>query len=90
MELLWSPLKERELTNLAGDHLADVAYATEQGICRINQNQQPPLVLPPPTLDSPSTHQPHRSNEKISKGCRVNDLQEAGIGSASSGALHGS
>ncbi|MGW1728676.1 transposase [Streptomyces sp. NPDC002306] len=32
MELLWSSLKKRELANLAGDHLADVADATEQGI----------------------------------------------------------
>ncbi|MFF3554211.1 transposase [Streptomyces tsukubensis] len=32
VELLWSSLKKRELANLAGDHLADVADATEQGI----------------------------------------------------------
>ncbi|MEU3402284.1 transposase [Streptomyces filamentosus] len=42
VELLWSSLKKRELANLAGDHLADVADATEQGIQRINTNPQPP------------------------------------------------
>ncbi|MFC7920855.1 hypothetical protein [Streptomyces cinereoruber] len=57
MELLWSSLKKRELANLAGDHLADVADATEQGIHRINTNPQLPwpylthtgLTLHPPT-----------------------------------------
>ncbi|MDW6064236.1 transposase [Streptomyces sp. FXJ1.4098] len=39
MELLWSSLKKRELANLAGDHLADVA---ERGIRRINHNDQLP------------------------------------------------
>ncbi|WP_443032919.1 transposase [Streptomyces sp. DH10] len=38
VELLWSSLKKRELANLAGDHLADVADASEQGIHRINAN----------------------------------------------------
>ncbi|MFF3396240.1 hypothetical protein ACFYW1_35665 [Streptomyces sp. NPDC002669] len=38
MELLWSSLKKRELANLAGDHLADVADATGQGIHRSNAN----------------------------------------------------
>ncbi|MFF8271366.1 serine/threonine-protein kinase [Streptomyces sp. NPDC016562] len=33
---------KRELANLAGDHLADVADATEQGIHRINHNPQLP------------------------------------------------
>lgn len=42
VELLWSSLKKRELANLAGDHLADVADATEQGIHRINHNPQLP------------------------------------------------
>ncbi|MEU0004582.1 transposase [Streptomyces sp. NPDC006314] len=42
VEPLWSPLKKRELANLAGDHLADVADATEQGIHGINPNPQPP------------------------------------------------
>ncbi|MEV5731352.1 IS630 family transposase [Streptomyces pharetrae] len=57
VELLWSSLKKRELANLAGDHLADVADATEQGIHRINQNRQLPwsflthtgLTIHPPT-----------------------------------------
>ncbi|MGW4568366.1 transposase [Streptomyces sp. NPDC004561] len=40
--LLWSSLKKRELANLVGDHLADVADASEQGIHRINRNQQLP------------------------------------------------
>ncbi|WP_235034748.1 transposase [Streptomyces sp. SLBN-115] len=38
VELLWSSLKKRELANLASDHIADVADATEQGIHRINHN----------------------------------------------------
>lgn len=57
VELLWSSLKKRELANLAGDHLADVADATEQGIHRINTNPQLPwsflthtgLTIHPPT-----------------------------------------
>ncbi|MFI2740920.1 transposase, partial [Streptomyces sp. NPDC018711] len=56
VELLWSSLKKRELANLAGDHLADVADATEQGIRRINDNPRLPwsflahtdLTLHPP------------------------------------------
>ncbi|MFG2640136.1 hypothetical protein ACGFYP_04040 [Streptomyces sp. NPDC048370] len=43
MELLRSSLKKRELANLAGNHLADVADATEQGIHRINQSQSQQL-----------------------------------------------
>ncbi|WP_435887503.1 transposase [Streptomyces antimycoticus] len=46
VELLWSSLKKRELANLAGDHLADVADATEQGIHRINHNPQLPWSFP--------------------------------------------
>ncbi|MFJ5731562.1 transposase [Streptomyces paradoxus] len=42
MELPWSSLKKREPANLAGDHLADVADATEQGIHRINDNPRLP------------------------------------------------
>ncbi|MFI9772969.1 transposase [Streptomyces sp. NPDC052415] len=42
VELLWSSLKKRELANLAGDHLADVADATEEGIHRINTNPRLP------------------------------------------------
>lgn len=57
MELLWSSLKKRELANLAGDHLAGVADATEQGIHRINHN---------PTL--PWSFHPHRPTEVFSVG----------------------
>ncbi|WP_255311027.1 hypothetical protein [Streptomyces viridosporus] len=42
MELLWSAIQARELAHLAGDHLADVADATERGIHRISQNDQLP------------------------------------------------
>ncbi|WP_268643002.1 IS630 family transposase [Nocardiopsis sp. EMB25] len=35
VEMLWSAIKARELANVAGDHLADVADAAEQGINRI-------------------------------------------------------
>ncbi|MBB4980440.1 transposase [Streptomyces nymphaeiformis] len=42
VELLWSSLKKHELANLAGDHLAAVADATEQGIRRINDNPRLP------------------------------------------------
>ncbi|GJF25066.1 transposase [Streptomyces sp. HO565] len=42
VELLWSSLKKRELADLAGDHRADVADATEQGSHRINANPRLP------------------------------------------------
>ncbi|WP_338785058.1 IS630 family transposase [Streptomyces sp. DG1A-41] len=42
VELLWSSLKKHELANLAGDHLADVADTTEQGIHRIKANPRLP------------------------------------------------
>ncbi|MFE5550219.1 transposase, partial [Streptomyces sp. NPDC056534] len=49
VESLWSSLKKHELANLAGDHLADIADATEQGIRRINDNQpSTALVFPRP------------------------------------------
>ncbi|MFJ8542375.1 transposase [Streptomyces sp. NPDC093586] len=56
--LLWSSLKKRELANLAGGHLADVADATEQGIHRINTNPRLPwsflthtgLTIHPPNV----------------------------------------
>ncbi|MGW7099627.1 transposase [Streptomyces sp. NPDC054838] len=71
VEPLWSSLKKRELANLAGDHLADVADATEQGIHRINHNPQ----LPWPFLAHTglTIHPPHPPNlRRISKssGCR--------------------
>ncbi|MFI8192539.1 transposase [Streptomyces sp. NPDC085946] len=46
VELLWSALKKRELANLAGDHLADVA---EQGIHRIDHNPRLPWSFLTPT-----------------------------------------
>ncbi|MGW2187719.1 hypothetical protein [Streptomyces sp. NPDC001719] len=42
VELLWSAIKSRELANLAGDHLADVADATERGIHRVCSDEQLP------------------------------------------------
>nr|WP_317453490.1 transposase [Streptomyces sp. CBMA152] len=42
VELLWSAIKTRELANLAGDHLADVADAAERGIHRVCSNDQLP------------------------------------------------
>ncbi|WP_234309524.1 transposase [Streptomyces sp. NRRL F-5193] len=57
VELLWSSLKRRELANLAGDHLAEVADATEQSIYQINHNPPAPLVLPRPHRpDHPPTN----------------------------------
>ncbi|MFF3430272.1 transposase [Streptomyces sp. NPDC002602] len=60
VELLWSSLKKRELANLAGDHLADVADATERGIHGINRNPQLPWSLLAHT--GLTTHPPHPPN----------------------------
>ncbi|EFL27544.1 putative transposase [Streptomyces himastatinicus ATCC 53653] len=60
VELLWSSLKKRELANLAGDHLADVADATEQGIHRINRIQQLPWSFLAHT--GLTIHPPHPPN----------------------------
>ncbi|MGW0752952.1 transposase [Streptomyces sp. NPDC002587] len=60
VELLWSSLKKRELANLAGDHLGDVADATEQGIHRINHNQQLPWCFLART--GRTIHPPHPPN----------------------------
>ncbi|SHM93787.1 transposase [Streptomyces yunnanensis] len=60
MELLWSPLKKRELANFAGDHLAYVADATEQGIHRINHNQHLPWSFL--THTGLTIHPPHAPN----------------------------
>ncbi|MFF3313605.1 hypothetical protein [Streptomyces sp. NPDC002952] len=68
--LLWSSLKKRELANLAGDHLADAADATEQGIHRINHNPQLPWSFFAHT--GLTNHPPNaRTYEKIStvRGC---------------------
>ncbi|WP_445521217.1 transposase, partial [Streptomyces sp. NEAU-174] len=42
VELLWSAIKTRELANLTGDHLADVADATERGIHRVCSDKHLP------------------------------------------------
>lgn len=42
VELLWSAIKIRELANLAGEHLADVADAAERGIHRVCSDEQLP------------------------------------------------
>ncbi|WP_256448786.1 transposase [Nocardiopsis akebiae] len=57
VEMLWSPVKTRELANVAGDHLADVADAAEQGINRVCEDDRLPwsflahtgLEIQPPT-----------------------------------------
>ncbi|MEU3519898.1 hypothetical protein ABZ770_32285 [Streptomyces sp. NPDC006654] len=49
----WSSLKKRELANLAGGHLADVADAIAQGIHRINHSPRLPWsVLARSPLDA--------------------------------------
>ncbi|WP_431775314.1 hypothetical protein [Streptomyces cucumeris] len=57
---LWSSLKKRELANLAGDHLADVADATEQGIHRINTSPRLPWSFLAHT--GLTIHPPHPPN----------------------------
>ncbi|MCQ8829051.1 transposase [Streptomyces malaysiensis] len=42
VELLWSAIKTRELANLAGDRLADVADTVERGIRRVSSDEQLP------------------------------------------------
>ncbi|MEU8726118.1 transposase [Streptomyces antimycoticus] len=42
VELLWSAIKTRELANLAGDHLADVADTAERAIPRVSSDEQLP------------------------------------------------
>ncbi|GGT02288.1 hypothetical protein [Streptomyces chromofuscus] len=60
MELLWSTIKARELANLAGDHLADVADVTERGIHRISRNDQLPWSFL--THTGLTIHPPHPQN----------------------------
>ncbi|MFC9759863.1 transposase [Streptomyces sp. NPDC056921] len=62
VELLWSSRKKRELANLAGDHLADVADATEQGIHRINANPRLPWSFLAHT--GPTIHPPRPPNSR--------------------------
>ncbi|MET9933027.1 transposase [Streptomyces sp. NPDC006324] len=76
VELLASSPRKRELADLAGDHLADVAEATEQGIRRINDNPRPPwsfpthtgLTLHPPTPSHPAP--PTRNSRPSTSPCR--------------------
>lgn len=57
VEMLWSSIKTRELANVAGDHLADVADAAERGINRVCEDDRLPrsflahagLKVHPPT-----------------------------------------
>lgn len=46
VEMLWSATKTRELANLAGDHLADVADAAQAGVHRVCADERLVLVLP--------------------------------------------
>ncbi|MER6434711.1 transposase [Streptomyces sp900105245] len=55
VELLWSSLKKRELANLAGDHLANVANATEQGIHQPQPTTAVVFPLPHRTHHPPTT-----------------------------------
>lgn len=56
-EMLWSSIKTRELANVAGDHLADVADAAERGINWVCEDDRLPwsflahagLKVHPPT-----------------------------------------
>ncbi|WP_369779967.1 transposase [Streptomyces sp. R33] len=63
VELLWSSLKKRELANLAGDHLAEVADATEQGIHRNQPQPTTAMVLPRPHR----THHPPTTPTELTK-----------------------
>ncbi|MFG2637995.1 transposase [Streptomyces sp. NPDC048362] len=68
VELLWSSLKKRKRANHAGDHLADDADATEQGIHRISATPPPAaVVIPRPYRPD---HPPTTPTEltKISRG----------------------
>ncbi|MFG3532422.1 transposase [Streptomyces sp. NPDC047917] len=69
VELLWSSLKERELANLADDHLADVADATEQGIHRIDATPRLPWSFLAHT-GLTIHHHTHRTYEKVSSAVR--------------------
>ncbi|MFD9099296.1 hypothetical protein [Streptomyces collinus] len=61
--------QESELVNLAGDHLADVADATEQGSDRINHNAQLPCSFL--THTGLTIHSPHKP--KFRQGSRRSD-----------------
>ncbi|WP_432758528.1 transposase [Streptomyces virginiae] len=65
VELLWSSLKKRELANLAGDHLADVADATEP-----HQHQPTTaVVIPHPHRpDDPPTTPTELTKRSVKRG----------------------
>jgi hypothetical protein len=66
VELLWSAIKTRELANLAGDHLADVADAADAASTEsapANNNRGPSSHTP----DSQSIPKHHRTNGKLSR-----------------------
>lgn len=66
VEMLRASLKTRELANFAGDHLSEIADATETGINRVCDAEQ----LPGPSAPTPgwkSTTKPHPANKKISR-----------------------
>ncbi|WP_234312289.1 transposase [Streptomyces griseus] len=81
VEPLWSPLKKSELADLAGDHLADVADATERGIHRIDTDPRPALRLPRPHRAHPP---PTRSPEPMKRSAR-RTTRTGGCGCRSSG-----
>jgi hypothetical protein len=84
VELLWPSLKKRELANLAGDHLADVADATEQGIHRINRNPQLPWSFLAHTgLTIHPAHPPNlRKDQKTLHDCTREARSPAGCARA--------
>ncbi|MBD3008206.1 MULTISPECIES: transposase [unclassified Streptomyces] len=59
VELLWSAIKTRELANLAGDHLADVADTAERGIHRVSSDEQLPWSFLTHTGLTIHTQPPH-------------------------------
>ncbi|GHC78894.1 hypothetical protein GCM10007079_16550 [Nocardiopsis terrae] len=59
VEMLWSAIKTRELANVAGDHLADVADAAERGINRVCEEGRLPWSFLAHTgleIHSPTPH----------------------------------
>ena len=65
--MLWSAIKTRELANVAGDHLADVADAAERGNNRVCEEDRLPWSFLAHTPGWRSTLQSHTTNEKLSK-----------------------
>lgn len=59
VEMLWSAIKTRELANVAGSHLADVADAAERGINRVCEEDRLPWSFLAHTgleIHSPTPH----------------------------------